>query len=336
MTSPSITPSEAGQPYPTGTVTFLFTDIEGSTKLAQQHPDEMPSLLARHNEILNRAAQAHNGYVFQIVGDAFCAAFHYADEAVKSALDMQRGLHTEAWSPAPIRVRVGIHTGAAKLIEGDSNGNKYSGYATLALTQRIMSAGHGGQILLSQPTRDLIKDELPEKAELRDMGERRLKDVLQPQRLYQLTVPDLPSEFAPLNTLESFHHNLPAQLTSFIGREKEIGEIKKLVDAYRIVTLTGSGGAGKTRLSLRVGAECLGQFSHGVWFAELAPVTDPALFSQTVLRFSNYVKTRTARRSMFLSIICARKISCSSWITVNISSKPVRKSVKLCCMPAPN
>ena len=268
---------------PTGTVTFLFTDIEGSTKLAQEHPDAMPDLLARHNEILDRAIQARNGFVFQIVGDAFCVAFHHANDAATAALDMQRGLFTEAWSPAPIKVRMGIHTGAAQLVEGNSRESKYSGYSTLALTQRIMSAGHGGQILLSQSTRDLVKDELPEKAELRDMGERRLKDVLQPQRLYQLTVPDLPSVFVPLNTLESFHHNLPAQLTSFIGREKEISEIKKLVDANRSVTLTGSGGAGKTRLSLQVGAECLGQFSHGVWFAELAPVADPALLSQTLL-----------------------------------------------------
>ena len=268
---------------PSGTVTFLFTDIEGSTKLAQQYPDEMPFLLRRHNEILNQAIQAHNGFVFQIVGDAFYVAFQHASDALNAALVAQRSLHKEAWSPAPVKVRMGIHTGAAQLLEGDSKESKYSGYATLALTQRVMSAGHGGQILLSQTTQDLIKNGLPEKAELRDMGERRLKDVLQPQHLHQLTVPDLPSEFAPLNTLESFHHNLPAQLTSFIGREKEIDEIKKLVDANRIVTLTGSGGAGKTRLSLQVGAECLGQFVNGVWFVELAPVGDPALLPQTLL-----------------------------------------------------
>jgi predicted ATPase/class 3 adenylate cyclase len=283
MTNPSTRLRQPDQRLPTGVVTFLFTDIEGSTKLAQQYPDEMPSLLARHNEILNQVIQGCNGFVFQIIGDAFCVAFHHANDAADAALEIQRALHTEVWSPAPIKIRMGIHTGAAQLLEGDSKENKYSGYTTLALTQRIMSAGHGGQTLLSQATYDLIKDEVRERAELRDMGERRLKDVLQPQRIYQLTTPDLPSEFAPLNTLESFNHNLPAQLTSFIGREKEISEIKKLVDTNRIVTLTGSGGAGKTRLAVQVGTEYLGQFANGVWLMELAPVTDSALVPQTML-----------------------------------------------------
>jgi len=268
---------------PSGIVTFLFTDIEGSTKLAQQYPDALPTLLAQHHGILNQSIQAHNGYVFQIVGDSFSAAFHSADDALNATLDAQRLLHNETWTPAPIKVRMGIHTGAADLVEDDSKETRYLGYATLALTQRVMSAGHGGQILLSQATHDLIKNELPENSTLRDMGERRLKDVLQPQRLYQLTVPDLPSEFAPLKTLESFQHNIPAQLTSFIGREKEIIEIKKLVGTNRIVTLTGSGGAGKTRLSLQIGTEYLGQFTQGVWFAELASVENPALVSQTLL-----------------------------------------------------
>ena len=268
---------------PSGSVTFLFTDIEASTKLAQEHPDAMPALLARHHEILNQAIEAHNGFVFQIVGDAFCAAFHSASDALNAALDAQRSLHNEAWSPAPIKVRMGIHSGTAHL----NDEKQYSGYSTLALTQRIMSAGHGEQILLSQSIFDLIKDGLPVKAELLDMGERRLKDILRPEHLYQLTVPDLPSEFAPLNTPQSVNHNLSAQLTSFIGREKELDEIKKLVAANRIVTLTGSGGAGKTRLGLQVGSECLHQFSNGVWLAELAPVTDPALVPQTLLAIFN-------------------------------------------------
>src|SRR5687767_12347939 len=136
---------------PSGTVTFLFTDIEGSTKLAQQHPNEMPALLARHNQILHQAIEGHNGYVFQVVGDSFAAAFHSASDALNAAVDAQRSLHNERWSPAPIKVRMGIHTGAAQL-QIDSNDNAYSGYATLASTQRIMSAGHGGQILISSAT----------------------------------------------------------------------------------------------------------------------------------------------------------------------------------------
>src|SRR6185503_8509199 len=146
---------------PSGSVTFLFTDIEASTKLAQEHPDAMPALLARHHEILNQAIEAHNGFVFQIVGDAFCAAFHSASDALNAALDAQRSLHNEAWSPAPIKVRMGIHSGTAHL----NDEKQYSGYSTLALTQRIMSAGHGEQILLSQSIFDLIKDGLPVKAE---------------------------------------------------------------------------------------------------------------------------------------------------------------------------
>src|SRR5687768_15105418 len=218
---------QSGQALPSGTVTFLFTDIEGSTKLAQQYPDAMPSLLARHHEILNQSIQTYNGFVFQIIGDAFCAAFHSANDALNAALDAQRNLNNEAWTPVPIKVRMGIHTGAAQ-VEVVPNETRYSGYATLALTQRIMTAGHGGQILLSQTAHALTRNKLPAQAQFIDMGERCLKDVVHPEHLYQLVVPDLPSEFAPLKTLESFNHNLPAQLTSFIGREKEMNEIKNL------------------------------------------------------------------------------------------------------------
>jgi len=258
---------------PSGTVTFLFTDIEGSTKLAQEYPDAMPSLLARHNAILNQAVEAHHGFVFRVLGDSFSASFHDANEALHAALDAQRALHSEPWSPAPIKVRMGINTGAAQL-EIDAKENLYSGYATLAVTQRIMSAGHGGQILLSQSTYELTRDRLAEKAQFIDMGERRMKDVLRPERLYQLAVPDLPSDFQPLNTLEGFQHNLPAQLTSFIGREKELAEIQAMLSSARLVTLTGSGGTGKTRLAIKVGLQEFANFAHGVWLIELAPLTD--------------------------------------------------------------
>jgi len=240
----------------------------------------MSALLGRHNEILDRSIETYDGFLFRTVGDAYCVAFHSAINAINAALNIQRKLNNEIWSPAPIKVRMGIHTGAAQL-EGDSS---YSGYTTLALTQRIMSAGHGGQILLSQTVRDLTRDRLPPQVQLIDMGEHSLKGILHPEHLYQLVVPDLPSEFAPLNTLELNNHNLPAQVTSFIGREKEISEIGKLIAANRIVTLTGSGGAGKTRLSLQVGADKLNQFVDGAWFVELAPVTDPALVPQTLLK----------------------------------------------------
>ena len=264
---------------PSGTVTFLFTDIEGSTKLALEYPDAMPALLARHHEILNQSIQAKNGYVFQIVGDSFSASFHSASDALNAALEAQRLLRNEVWTPAPVKVRMGIHTGSAQLNEE----KQYSSYAALALTQRIMSAGHGGQILLSGATRELVRDALPADSDLQDLGEKRLKDLLRPEHLYQLNEAGLLATFPPMKTLDSFLNNLPAQLTTFIGREKEIEEIKKDLESHRLVTLTGSGGAGKTRLSLHVGAGCFEQFTNGVWFVELASLTDPSLITSAVM-----------------------------------------------------
>ena len=259
---------------PSGTVTFLFTDIEGSTKLAQQYPDEMPALLARHHEILKESIQTQNGYVFQVVGDSFAVAFHSASDALHAALNVQRDLHHENWISAPIKVRMGIHTGAAQLAEDPDIEGPYVGYATLALTQRIMSAGHGGQILLSQSTYELTRDEMAEKGQFLYRGEHHLKSILRPVHLYQLNAPGLPFSFPPLKTLEYSPHNLPEQLTSFIGREKEIADIKVLLRSSRLVTLTGSGGTGKTRLSQEVGAQELINFPHGIWLIELASLTD--------------------------------------------------------------
>jgi predicted ATPase/class 3 adenylate cyclase len=266
---------------PSGTVTFLFTDIEGSTKLAQEHPQEMPKLLARHNAILTQSIETHHGFVFQIVGDSFSAAFGTASDALSAALEAQRKLQNESWSPASIKVRMGIHTGPAQL-KNDPQGASYEGYATLALTQRIMSVGHGGQILLSQITHDLVKDGLPSGTELRDMGERRLKDIVRPEPIYQVAAPDLLSDFPPLTTLETFNHNLPAQLTSFIGREQEIAEAQKLLASTRILTFIGPGGTGKTRLCLQVAAEQISEFKDGVWLIELAQLADSKYVLSTI------------------------------------------------------
>src|SRR5688572_11238885 len=268
---------------PSGTVTFLFTDIEGSTKLAQEHPKEMPELLARHNEILNQSIETHHGFVLRIVGDSFSAAFDTASDALSAALEAQRKLQNESWSPAPIKVRMGIHTGPAQLKDDlQGHGASYEGYATLALTQRVMSVGHGGQILLSQITHDLVKDRLPDGTELRDMGERRLKDIFRPEHIYQVAAPDLLSDFPPLTTLETINHNLPAQLTSFIGREQEIAEAGKLLSSTRILTFIGPGGTGKTRLCLRVAAEQLSEFKDGVWLIELAQLADSRYILSTI------------------------------------------------------
>ena len=266
---------------PSGTVTFLFTDIEGSTKLAQTYPDEMPALLERHNDILNQAIQAHHGWVFQIVGDSYSAAFHNVTDAMQAVLDAQHAMQSEAWSPALIKVRMGIHTGPAQL-QDISKGSHYSGYATLATTQRVMSAGHGGQILISQTVHELIVNNIHQDVTLIDMGEHHLKDVIPKQHLYQLQAADLPSEFPPLKTQKIINHNLPLNLTSFIGREKEISEIKARLEESRLLTLIGPGGTGKTRLSIQAGMEALPKQPNGVWMVELAPITDPALVLQTV------------------------------------------------------
>jgi hypothetical protein len=224
----------------------------------------------------------NDGYVFQIIGDAFCVAFHFASDALNAALQAQRLLQNESWSPAPVKVRMGIHTGAAQL-NNTSAQIIYLGYTTLVLPQRIMSAGHGGQVLISGATHELARDVLPADTELLDLGERRLKDLLRPEHLYQLSAPGLASTFPPLKTLEAYRNNLPVQLTSFIGRENEIAEIKQELKDHHLVTLTGPGGTGKTRLSLQVAADLLDQFYHGVWFIELAPLTDPDLIPQTIL-----------------------------------------------------
>ena len=269
--------------YPNGTVTFLFTDIEGSTKLAQQYPESMPALLARHNEILNQAIKIHNGYVFQIVGDSFAVSFHTATDASNAALQAQRDLQNENWQPVAIKVRMGIHTGAAHY-QIDNKENPYSGYAALAMTQRIMSAGHGGQILLSQSAHDLTRDRLPETAELIDMGERRLKDILRLEQIFQLRVPDLHSDFPALKTLDTHLNNLPTQLTPFVGREREISAVLGLLGkpGVRLVTLTGAGGTGKTRLSIQVATELLDEYENGVWFVDLASISDPKLVLSVV------------------------------------------------------
>ncbi len=267
---------------PSGTVTFLFTDIQGSTKLAQEQRDTWEVLRARHHTILRSAIQANNGYVFQIIGDAFCAAFHTVREALDASLAAQRGLLAENWGPAPILVRMGINTGAAQVGSNSDGSGGYTGYSTLARTQRVMSTAYGGQILISNTSAELLVGELPAGVSLRDMKEHRLKGLLNPEYLWQVVATGLPQDFPALQTLNSIPNNLPLQLTSFIGREKEIAEIKSLVEHNRLVTLTGSGGVGKTRHSLQVAAEVLDAFPEGAWLVELAPVSSPELVPQTL------------------------------------------------------
>ena len=263
---------------PTGTVTFLFTDIEGSTKLAREYPDAWESMHDRHNSILRDAVESHHGFVFETLGDSFYAAFHKPGEALQAALKAQRNLQKESWSHTAVRVRMGIHTGEAETDDRD-----YRGYLTLSLVQRLMSAGHGGQILLSGATENLLQSQLPDDVTLRNLGEHKLKDTPLPVSIFQAVVPDMQSEFPALRCLAVFPTNLPAHLSSFIGREKEMTEIKGMIQDHRLVTLTGSGGTGKTRLALQVAADLLARFRHGVWLVELAPLADPDLIPQTIL-----------------------------------------------------
>ncbi len=268
---------------PTGTVTFLFTDIEGSTRLWQQHPDEMPAALRRHHALLHEAIAAHGGYVFQIIGDAFCAAFTTASNGLAAALDAQRLLASEAWgATGPIRVRMALHSGKAEVQVGEFISGEYASGLTLSRAARLLSAGHGGQVLLSLASAELVRDHLPPGASLRDCGARRLKDLIRPEQIFQLQAPGLQADFPPLRTLDVHPHNLPVQLTSFIGREREMGEIKKLLAGTHLLTLTGVGGTGKTRLSLQVAADLIDDYPGGVYLVELAPLRDPALVEQTV------------------------------------------------------
>ena len=262
---------------PSGAVTFLFTDIEDSTRLWQEHPEAMSIAHAHHDEILRKAIADNHGYVFQIVGDSFCVAFQNAIDGLNAALAAQHGLNKHSGG-LTIRARMGLHTGTAEILPD----GKYEGYVTIATTQRVMSVAHGGQVLLSHTTADLLSD-LPSDISLQDLGEHQLKSLRAPLRLYQLNAPDLPQEFHPLQSLNALPNNLPPQLTSFIGREKEKSETTALLTTTRMLTLIGPGGTGKTRLSIQLGEDQLINFKDGVWFVELAPLIDPANIVSTVV-----------------------------------------------------
>jgi predicted ATPase/class 3 adenylate cyclase len=260
-------------------VAFVFTDIEGSTHLAQTlAATGWETLLDRHRELVRGAVAAHGGHEVGTEGDGFFLAFSRTSDAVAAAVDAQRALAAEPWpDDAPVRVRMGIHTGDGRL---DRDGS-YVG-ADVHRAARVAAAGHGGQVLLSETTSSLVGDELPAGVALRGLGEHRLKD-LRPERICQLVIDGLRTEFPPIRSLDRRPNNLPTQLTSFVGRDAELREASELLRSTRLLTLTGPGGTGKTRLSLQLAADVADRFADGTWFVALEPVRDPGLIAATIL-----------------------------------------------------
>ena len=263
---------------PTGTVTFLFTDIEGSTTLLQRLGDRRyAEVLEEHRRLLGAAFAEVHGQEVATQGDAFLVAFSRARDALAAAVAAQRALARHPWpDDASLRVRMGLHTG-----EPVSEPGRYVGL-DVHRAARICAAGHGGQILVSRAVEVLANPDLPSGASLRDLGTYRLKDLEESEQLFQVVHPDLPADFPPLNAVDARATNLPLQLTSFIGRDDEIAEVMRLLPTSRLMTLTGFAGVGKTRLALRVAADMVPRYPHGVWVAELGALSDPALVPKAV------------------------------------------------------
>jgi predicted ATPase/class 3 adenylate cyclase/DNA-binding CsgD family transcriptional regulator len=262
--------TEAPFALPVGTVTLLLSDIEGSTRLWEEHTDEMRSAISRYDEIVTEVVARHGGVRprDQGEGDSFLAAFARASDALACALELQLALTQEDWGETSIRLRIALHTGDVQMRAEDN----YIGRA-INRCARLRAIAHGGQSLLSQSTYELVVDRLPKDVSLKDLGSHRLRDLARPEHVYQLMYPALKSDFPPLRSLDTLPNNLPLQLTSFIGRDREIEAVKKLLEQSRIVTLTGAGGSGKTRLALQVAADSLETFEGGVWFVDLASVS---------------------------------------------------------------
>lgn len=272
---------------PTGTVTFLFTDIEGSTKSWEANPAAMNAAFARQEAIIRNAIETNGGYAYKMIGDAFQAAFPTAPQALRAAIDAQRTLHSETWpaETGEVRVRMALHTGVT-----EERGDDYVGPA-LNLVARILSAGHGGQILLSSVTQELVLEALPPGTDLEDMGEHRLKDLTRPERIFQLLAPGLPglgliSEFPPLRTLESRSNNLPRQATPLVGREREVGAVCEMLQKpdVALVTLTGPGARARRGWDCRWAPRLSTTFAMGCGSLSLPLSQMPAWSSPTSLR----------------------------------------------------
>jgi predicted ATPase/class 3 adenylate cyclase len=256
---------------PSGTVTFLLTDLEGSTRLWEQDPEAMKPAMIRHDEILEKEIAANHGDVFSRMGDGMAAAFATARDAISAAAAIQRSLLDEPWrTPKPLRARIGLHTDEAVIVDD-------GGYASLPINRcsRLMTAAHGGQTVISGATEVLVRDQLPVGMTLLDLGEHRLRDLGRPTRVFQLIREGAQEEFPPLRSLDAFPGNLPVQVSSFVGRQSEVTRVISALGESRVVTITGVGGVGKTRLALQIAGEVLPRYRDGAWLVELAPVRDP-------------------------------------------------------------
>jgi predicted ATPase/class 3 adenylate cyclase len=263
---------------PTGTVTFLFTDLESSTRLWEEQPEAMRAALARHDELLRVAVEARGGTVIKGMGDGLHAVFPSAESAVGAAVDAQRELGGQDWGAiGSLRVRMGLHTGVAEQRGGDYFG------PVLNRAARLMGVAHPGQVLCSQATADLVRDSLlPGSSGLVELGRHRLRDLARPEVVFQVTAPGLSAAFPPLRSLDAFPGNLPIERTTLIGRARELARLAELLEGHRLVTLTGVGGVGKTRLAAQLAAETLDRFPDGAWLVSLATIRDPALVPAVV------------------------------------------------------
>ena len=270
---------------PSGTVTFVFTDIEGSTKLWEEAPEQMRQAMVRHDEIIEGLVADTNGVVVRPrgEGDSRFAVFPHAYDAIACAAHIHKSLLAESWqTPHPIQVRLGIHSGVADIRMGDYYGSVVNRCA------RIRGIGHGGQSLMSRTTAELVGEELPTGSILEDMGKHRLKDLTKAEHIFQLMIVEIPADFPPLKSLNAIPNNLPTQLTRFVGRDRELNKVKELIQNTHLLTLIGPGGTGKTRLAIQAAADLIESYKQGVFFIPLAPISSKEFIIQSIaeaLRF---------------------------------------------------
>ena len=311
-TSASRPAAGAVVPLPGGVVTFLLSDVEGSTRLWEGNEEEMGAAIARHYELLDAAIVLHGGVrpVEQGEGDSVVGAFARPSDAVAAALAVQHAFAEEPWGEGrTLRIRIALHTGEVQL-----RGQGYYVGRTVIRCARLRAIAHGGQTLVSAATRDLVAERLPDGAALRDLGTHRLKDLGVAERVFQLCHPELPGEFGPLRSVDAVANNLPAQLTSFVGRAAEVAELRGVMTGSRLVTLTGAGGCGKTRLAIHAAAEVTDLHADGVWWVELGALSDPAHLSHVVARA---LGVRAEESRPILDTLCERLAATSALVVLD-------------------